>query len=103
MKTMEAPHTHCINPVQTQAIDERFENIEKGLADINNSIKSSNRSWAEVAQQAAQRSTPNITRQPTPQEIKGKCQKHDAELKRERAKLEIILTMENATDTKRKS
>ena len=55
----------------------------------------SNRSYAEVAQQATQQTTPtpNTTRQPTTQEIKEKRQKHNAELKRERAKLEITLTM----------
>jgi len=64
-----------------------------------------NRCYAEVAQQATQQTTPtpNITRQPTTQEIKEKRQKHDAELKREREKLEITLTMENATDDEKKS
>ena len=39
MKTMEAPNTHRTNPIQTQGIDERFESIEKKLAEISDSIQ----------------------------------------------------------------
>ena len=106
MKAMETQNTRRINPIQNQGIDERFESIEKKLAEISDSIKSLNRSYAEVAQQATQQttsSTSNIFRQSTIQEIKEKRQKHDVELKRERAKLEVTLTMENATDDEKKS